>query len=229
MKTLAWNCRELGNCRVENELGELIQAKDPAIVFLSETRSRKTQMTRIRDRLEFVGLFVVPSDDQGGGLALLWKNNVTVWVDSFSKYHIDAIVNGGSDNVWRLTGFYGEPETSRWHEGWAMLRMLSSKPKLPWCCIGDFNELLEVSDKRGGVPRSHTQMQSFQDALDSCGFVDLGFSGPDFTWHRRRRGELIWERLDHGVANYEWMARFPTSRVQHLLVARLIIDRFCSL
>ena len=73
-------------------------------------------------------------------------------MDSFSKYHIDAIVNGGTDNAWRLTGFYGEPETSRRHEGWVMLRMLSSKPKLPWCCIADFNELLKVSDKRGGVP-----------------------------------------------------------------------------
>ena len=100
MKTLVWNCRGLGNRRAENELGELLQAKDPAIVFLSETRLRKTQMTRIKNRMDFVGLFVVPSDDQGGGgLALLWKNNVTVWVDSFSKYHIDAIVNGGSENA----------------------------------------------------------------------------------------------------------------------------------
>ena len=30
-----------------------------------------------------------------------------------------------------------------------MLRMLNSKPKLPWCCFGDFNELLQVEDKKG--------------------------------------------------------------------------------
>ena len=137
----------LGNCHAENELGEIIQAKDPAILFLLETWSTKAQMERIRDRLEFVGFFIVPSDDRGGGLALLWKSNVTVWVDSFSKYHIDAIVNGGLDNAWRLTGIYGEPKTCRRNEGWAILPMLSSKPKLPWCCFGDFNELLEVSDK----------------------------------------------------------------------------------
>nr|POF16850.1 hypothetical protein CFP56_17419 [Quercus suber] len=29
-------------------------------------------------------------------------------------------------------------------------------------------------------------------------------------------GVLIWERLDRGVANYEWLARFPTDRVKHL-------------
>ena len=52
--------------------------------------------------------------------------------------------------------------------------------------------------------------------LDHCRFADLRYSGPDFTWHGRRRGEWIWERLDRGVANYEWLTRFPTSRVKHL-------------
>ena len=137
-------------------------------------------------------------------------------MDSFSKYHIDAIVNGGLDCAWRLTGFYGEPDSSHQSEGWDMLRMLSSKPKLPWCCFGDFNELLEVSDKRGGIPRSHSQMQMFREVLDHCGFVDLGYSGPYFTWHGWRRGELIWERLDRGVANYDWVSSFPTARIQHL-------------
>ncbi|KAK9989407.1 hypothetical protein SO802_029646 [Lithocarpus litseifolius] len=27
---------------------------------------------------------------------------------------------------------------------------------------------------------------------------------------------MIWERLDRGVANYEWLARFPTGRIKHL-------------
>ena len=137
-------------------------------------------------------------------------------MDSFSKYHIDAIVNSGLESAWSLKGFYGEPDNSHRSEGWDMLRMLSSKPKLPWCCFGAFNELLEVSDKRGGIPWSHSQMQMFREVLDHCGFVDLGYSGPDFTWHGWRRGELIWERLDRGVANYDWVSSFPTARIQHL-------------
>ena len=36
--------------------------------------------------------------------------------------------------------------------------MLSLKPKFPWCCFGDFNQLLEVKDKRGGAPRDHNQI-----------------------------------------------------------------------
>ena len=85
---------------------------------------------------------MVPSDGRGGGLALLWKASANVWVDSFSNYHIDSTFHGGSENAWSLTEFYGEPNSSWRSEGWKMLIMLSSKLKLPWCCFGDFNELL---------------------------------------------------------------------------------------
>ena len=82
----------------------------------------------------------------------MWKNEDMVWVDSFSNYQIDAIVHRGSENAWQLTGFYGEPETSKRNESWNMLRMLSTKPKLPWCCFDDFNEFLEVGDKKRRAP-----------------------------------------------------------------------------
>ena len=64
-------------------------------------------------------------------------------MDSFSKYHIDSVIEGGSKNAWHLTGFYGKPNAYRRSEGWSMLCMLGSKPTLPWCCLADFNELLE--------------------------------------------------------------------------------------
>ena len=52
-------------------------------------------------------------------------------------------------------------------------------------CFGDFSELLQVKDKRGGVPRAHNLMQMLRHVLDHCGFVDLGYLGLDFTWHGR--------------------------------------------
>ena len=175
---------------------EIVQAEGPKIVFLSETWLGRKHMEKVKRDLEFDGLFIVPRDGKGGELALLWKSEVDVWVDNFLKFHIDAIVNGGSKEAWLLTGFYGELDKDRREEGWNMIRMLSSRSDLLWCCFGDFNELLKVEDKRGGAPQSQSQMQQFRDALDHCGFEDLGFLGPAFTWRGRRQGEWVWERLD---------------------------------
>ena len=59
-------------------------------------------------------------------------------------------------------------------------------------------------------------MQAFRDVLDTCGFMDLGFTGSEFTWQEVRHGQVIWERLDRGVTNYDWMAKFPTVTIRHL-------------
>ena len=76
-----------------------------------------------------------------------------------------------------------------------MLRMLNSRPNLPWLCMGDFNDILFIEEKRVGRVSSHGQMQAFRDVLDVCGFVDLGFTGPEFTWQGNRHRHMVWERL----------------------------------
>ena len=87
----------------------------------------------------------------------------------------------------------------------------------PWVCAGDFNEILKSHEKMGGRPLPVAQMQEFRDAIDECGFQDLGFMGNKFTWHKTvMGGGIVWERLDRAVANSDWEALFPSSKVSHL-------------
>ena len=82
--------------------------------------------------------------------------------------------------------------------------------------MGDFNELVRIEEKQGRHHRSERQMQLFRDALDDCRFMDLGFTGPQFTWTNNRAGDMTWERLDRVVATPEWVSLFPSVRVHHL-------------
>ena len=100
-------------------------------------------------------LFTVPRQGRGGGLSLLWKSDNSVWVDNFSRFHIDAVVNGGTLAASCFIGFYGEPNTNEREDSWSMLQ---DKPYLPWCCMGDFNELLHTDEKNGGRICTHNQM-----------------------------------------------------------------------
>lgn len=59
-------------------------------------------------------------------------------------------------------------------------------------------------------------MQAFRDTLDVCGFVDLGFTGPESTWYGNRHGHTIWERLDRGVTTHDWLEKYPTASIWHL-------------
>lgn len=49
MSLSAWNYQGIGNCCAVDELGDIIRAQDPGIVFLSETWLTKVQMQLICD------------------------------------------------------------------------------------------------------------------------------------------------------------------------------------
>ena len=70
---------------------------------------------------KYAGLFIIRNQDVEGGLALLWKHGITIWVDSFSQFHIDVIVHGCSADAWRFTGFYGAPDAQESDDEWALL------------------------------------------------------------------------------------------------------------
>lgn len=177
MSLIVWNCHRLGNLRTGKELERMVRAKNPSAMFLAEIWADEARLKAVQRDLNFDNLFFVERNNKGGGLALYWSNSINLNVESYSKNHIDAIINKGAGDAWRFIGFYGEPVTHKRHKSWDMLRQLNNRFKLPWLCSGNFNEIVKSSEKLGGSCRSHAQMQLFRDVIDECGFIDLGFIG----------------------------------------------------
>ena len=109
----------------------LVQQWDPDFVFLSETKLKKNSMDKKKVSVGFINGLVVPSYGRSGGLALLWRKDISVDVQSYLDRHIDAMVIEGSGFKWRITGFYGNPEVHRRKESWELLRVLNRKFQLP--------------------------------------------------------------------------------------------------
>ena len=83
--------------------------------------------------------------------------------------------------------------------------------------MGDFNKIVKVEEKMGGVPRREILMIEFREALDFCGFWDMGFVGSPFTWSNNKIDEMVtWIRLDRGVATPAWSQLFPMVRIHHI-------------
>ena len=217
MNILCWNCRGLGNPQTDQELGDLIRAQDPLVVFLAKTWLDKVRLEEIKIRYKFKGLIEVSRISRGGGVAIFWKEECNISLDTYSPNHIDVILNKGLEDEWRFTGFYGELDTRIRNESWDKLRRLKNKFTLPWLCAGDFNEILKADEKLGGRLRPIRQMEAFREVLDECEFKDLGYVGGKYTWYRGSGGgNTIWERLDRAVATIDWIEKFPATKVVHL-------------
>ena len=93
MNLLYWNCQGLRNQQTVQKLGDLVWAQDLAVEFLAETWLDKARLVSIRDSLQFGHHHGVSKITRGGGLALFWKKNFELHIESSSLNYIDALIN----------------------------------------------------------------------------------------------------------------------------------------
>lgn len=110
--------------------------------------------------------FIVSSMGQSGGLALFWKLETKAAIQGFSSWHIDAhIICNTIAATWRLTGFHGQPDTSKREESWSILESLDQKNQMPWLCIGDYNEITSQFEKSRGRLRPSRQINQLHHVI----------------------------------------------------------------
>lgn len=140
-----------------------------------------------------------------GGLLFAWRLGLEVEVICINANAISLLVYSDPSNTpWLLTGVYGSTEWLQKWDFWQSLQALAHAFAGPWMCIGDFNCILNSSEKRGGHSFVSSSHNLFHNLMDACGLIDLGFKGQKFTWSNNRDGNVkIYERLDRAIANGE--------------------------
>ena len=187
---LAWNCRGLGSSPTIQLLTDEVKSRNPALVFLMETKASPSRIKGLQRKLQLTQGISVLCDGRSGGLAMLWREGVDVRFKSCSHSHIDMVVYGvGEARPWRASGFYGNPDARKRYESWDLLCSLKNQCDMPWIVFGDFNEITHPEEKLGWLDRDAIQMRNFRECLNWCGLVDLGFVGQSFTWRNERFGE----------------------------------------
>ncbi|KEH37985.1 endonuclease/exonuclease/phosphatase family protein [Medicago truncatula] len=153
----------------------------------------------------------------GGGLACLWNKNFNCSITNFSQNHIDVDVNDSLRGRWRLTGFYGMPEGGRGRESWNLLRHISNLSQLPWCIVGDFNDILATNEKKGRSDRQPWLIQGFRQAVMDAGLADIHMDDYAFTWFKSLGTDrAVEEKLDRAMANDSWFDKFQIAKLECL-------------
>jgi hypothetical protein len=57
-----------------------------------------------------------------------------------------------------------------------------------WLCIGDFNEVPHREEHMGVNEWSNSQIHAFQDTVDVCELMDLGYTGTAWTFEKKISG-----------------------------------------
>ena len=219
MNIVVWNCRGALKPNFQSHVQELARCHDPTLLVVMETRVGGDRARDVTDRLPFDDVFHTETIGRKGGLWLLWySDRVEVELLASSKQEIHATVKVRTSNSkWLFSAVYASPRSEERHILWNNLSNVAELHNMPWVIAGDFNEPLSGDDKFGGRVVSSNRSLLFKECLDNCNVVDLGFSGPRFTWTNRRKVQnLIQERIDRFFVNPEWCVLFPEARITHL-------------
>jgi hypothetical protein len=149
---------------------------------------------------------------------LLWNDDVQVSVKFSSHNLILAVVVNIATNVeFAMACVYGDPHHRQTRVIWDQIStFVFDNLGKPVVCLGDLNNIMTDLDSTSGNVNKY-RMRTFNAYVKQCGFFDLGFSGPAYTWTNKRfSSKPVFERLDRCLANAEWCAIFPNTNVFNL-------------
>lgn len=216
MKAISWNCRGAASPKFQLCLNELIRTHTPDLLFLMEPRVHSRKGKKILNKYAFTNFVAVEAEGFSGGLWCFWnKLLLNVQVLNYSNEIINLAITKNDGVDWVFSLVYASPTEDIRFELWQQITKLGSIFRCPWCLIGDFNEILSQSDKKGG--RRATRTQGLHRVLELCELTPLPFSGPKYTWSNGRPGaRLILERIDFAFSNVAWSNKFSDARLSHL-------------
>ncbi|XP_057868067.2 uncharacterized protein LOC131075253 [Cryptomeria japonica] len=177
---------------------------------LLETKLMVDLMFQHAPRIWFSGQCqCIGSRGTSGGLALFWDPRKVVphwWISSQSAISMVASILESGETI-LVSNVYAPIDIRGKSQLWAHIRYVRScAPFLPWILAGDFNVVLSLEEKRGGLPRLGPASDMFRTNVDSLALMDVKPSNGIFTWNNRRSGpEAITQRLDRFLVSCSWV------------------------
>ncbi|CAN1126970.1 hypothetical protein LINPERHAP2_LOCUS3738 [Linum perenne] len=190
-----------------------MQVHKPQVIAILEPRISGSVGKAVRRKLRFNSSFIVEAQGFSEGIWLLWnETDFKIKILGSSHFFIHVQVNWDSGKSCEATFVYASPFIQGRRALWDDLRRISASIAKPWVLMGDFNAIVESSEKSGGANFNQIPAREFHECIQDCNLIDAGFVGPKFTWFRRN----MKERLDCCLANADWLALFSDSFVVHL-------------
>ncbi|KEH16694.1 endonuclease/exonuclease/phosphatase family protein [Medicago truncatula] len=98
------------------------------------------------------------------------------------------------------------------------IRGLARQKNLPWCLMGDFNDILHADEKKGRATRPNWLIRGFRKATQATGLIDVPMEGYPFTWFKSLGTvRAVEEKLNRAMATNSWMQLFPNAKLENLV------------
>ena len=210
---ICWNARSINTFGALERLINLKKIHKLTMIAILEPFANSSQLEAYRLKL----LMDFCYSNSNNKIWLFWSNDMNCKVIDMDEQLINCeVYHEECSDKFLLTCVYAKCKEHLRKPLWDRLIQWSDVNK-PWCIIGDFNVISSTDEKLGGRDYNINKSFDFINIIESCGLIDLGYSGQPFTWCNHRKGDArIWKRLDRGLVNDNWLRIMPNTSITHL-------------
>ncbi|GER52284.1 non-LTR reverse transcriptase [Striga asiatica] len=216
MKMILWNCRGLGGPSTVSQLKDSIRIHHPNFMFLSELKKQKDFVKTICVKLGYKDrLVAVDPIGISGGLVLLWDSSQNIIQIIQHSFCFEVEIGKPNSNVsfWVVFVYMSTDRVIR-EDQWSFLINAKSKWGQDWIIGGDWNAIVDLSEKRGGRDKSLADMLSFQNFINQMSMVEVNMQGHKYTWSNNRSHEhFVEEKLDRVFGSLRWSSSHSSTVV----------------
>lgn len=109
----------------------------------------------------------VPPIRIGGGLSISWNKLISVSFISLDASLIDCMISNNKNSFYFYC-IYGQPIRKLRHVLWERVERIAVNSKGPWLMAGDFDEILNASEKKGGHVSENWSFLHFCNMVQTC-------------------------------------------------------------
>ncbi|GKB73101.1 RNA-directed DNA polymerase, eukaryota, reverse transcriptase zinc-binding domain protein, partial [Tanacetum coccineum] len=207
----------LNNDLSQNQAIDMIRNGGFSICALLETKLKKKKLSRICSKVlgRWDWISNASSCEGGTGIVVWWDSNaVRVILHSQTSQIMNVFVEAINGNQKKFCSFvYGHYKEyvrkSLWKD--LSLHFLVVK-NAPWVLLGDFNVILEPSERSFGYSGLTFGMEEFRSCVSKIEVCDLVMSGLQFTWNKSPLSpNVLLKKLDRVMCNMGFFDKFPNA------------------
>lgn len=211
-KMLCWNCRGVSSGQFLRETKEFQRMYSLVVIVILEPKVIGEIVDKVCKSLDMNHWGRSEAIGFSGGAWMLWNEDlIKVTIKHVQRSFIHASIRSCGNKEWELTAIYASSNSQRRSMTWDKLNEMVVEG--PWCLLGDFNCILKPEERNSSSGAS----PSFASWENWSGLVDMGFSGPIFTWRHGNEVQIRkCARLYRGLCDIKWRKLFQSATIRHL-------------
>lgn len=171
-----WNTRGASGKSFAQALKEYIRSYNPDIIALQEPRCSGDKALIVIRNLGFSHHMIVEARGYSGGIWILWNDDrISIKRISDDDQFLHVELSYPNEMPWYFTVVYASPRANERAALWNSILSIAQEMRNDWLVVGDFNEIANGSEKKGGSQVDFNRCDLFSNWINDCQLLDLGF------------------------------------------------------